>query len=252
MKIVSWNVNGIRASLSKGLPEFIKQEKADIYCFQETKASTETEGIAPLELLEYQEYWHHAGKKGYSGTMVLTKIEPLSATFGMGKAWPDNEGRVITLELNSFYLINVYFPNAGKNLERLNFKLEFNDHLMKHIQKLRKEKPVVLTGDFNVSHKEVDIARPKSNRGRAGFTDEERAWFDKLLEKEYIDSFRKFTEEGGHYTWWSYMHNARAKNIGWRLDYFVISGELRSNLQKSDILSEVLGSDHCPIRLVIG
>lgn len=252
VKIISWNVNGIRASLSKGLLDFIKHENADVYCFQETKASPEGENIAPSELHQYNQYWHHAGKKGYSGTMAMTRIKPLSVTFGMGMTWPDSEGRVITLELNDLYLVNAYFPNAGRSLERLGFKLEFNENLLNYMQQLRKEKPVVLTGDLNVAHKEIDIARPKSNRGRAGFTDEERAWFDQILEKGYIDSFREFTKEDGHYTWWSYTYNARAKNIGWRLDYFVISDELRPKLKQSDILSDVPGSDHCPVRLVIG
>ena len=252
MKIISWNVNGIRACLKKGLLDFIKQEAADIYCFQETKASPGIEDIAPLELTDYQQHWHHAEKKGYSGTMILTREEPLSVVRGIDKKGFDQEGRAITLELDDFYLVNVYFPNAARDLARLDFKLDFNNRLLRFIESLGKQKPIVLTGDFNVSHKEIDIARPKANRGSAGFTDEERAWFDRLLEKGYVDTFRQFTQDGDHYTWWSYMHNARSKNIGWRLDYFIVSGELVPKLRQSDILSHVLGSDHCPVRVVMG
>lgn len=237
--------------MKKGLLDFIRQENADIYCFQETKSSPDTGDIAPLELTDYQQFWHHADKRGYSGTMMMTRIEPVSAFRGIHKKGFDQEGRTITLELNDFFLVNVYFPNAARELTRLDFKLEFNKRFLRFIQNLRKKKPVVLTGDFNVSHKEIDIARPKENRGHAGFTDQERAWFDRLLEKGYVDTFREFTQEGGHYTWWSYLHSARSKNIGWRLDYFVVSEELITKLKQSDILNDVDGSDHCPVRLLI-
>lgn len=244
-------MNGIRACMKKGLLDFIRQENADIYCFQETKSSPDIGDIAPLELTDYQQFWHHADKRGYSGTMMMTRIEPASAFRGIDRKGFDQEGRTITLELDDFFLVNVYFPNAARELARLDFKLEFNRRFVRFIQNLRKKKPVILTGDFNVSHKEIDIARPKENRGHAGFTDQERVWLDRLLKKGYVDTFRKFTQEGGHYTWWSYLHNARSKNIGWRLDYFVISEELLPKLKRSDILSDVLGSDHCPVRLLI-
>lgn len=249
LKIVSWNVNGIRACLKKGLLDFIQNENADVYCFQETKSSTGMDDIAPLALSEYEQHWHHAAKKGYSGTMSLTKEPPISVFRGIDKKGFDTEGRALTLEYGKFYLVNVYFPNAGRTLERLDFKLDFNARLLRYAQGLRKDKGVVITGDFNVSHKEIDIARPKSNRGHAGFTEEERAWFDRMLSKGYVDTFREYTQEGGHYTWWSYLHNARAKDVGWRLDYFVINKGFKAQLVGSDILSEVFGSDHCPIRI---
>ncbi|MFW9845800.1 MAG: exodeoxyribonuclease III [Candidatus Thorarchaeota archaeon] len=251
MKLVSWNVNGIRACVKKGLVEFISAENADAYCFQETKSSPDIADIAPLVLAEYEQHWHHSEKKGYSGTLTITRVSPISVIRGIGKSGYDREGRVVTLEYEDYYLVNVYFPNSGRELERLEFKLDFNRCLLRFLQRLRKKKPIILTGDFNVSHKEIDIARPKSNRGHAGFTDQERAWFDKLLTKGYVDTFREFTSEGDHYTWWSYLHNARAKNIGWRLDYFVVSDELRAMVKRSDILGDIPGSDHCPVRLVL-
>ncbi|MFW9889166.1 MAG: exodeoxyribonuclease III [Candidatus Thorarchaeota archaeon] len=249
MKIISWNVNGIRACLEKGLLDFIQNENADVYCFQETKSSTGMDDIAPLALSEYEQHWHHAAKKGYSGTMILTRKPPISVFRGIDKKGFDNEGRALTLEYGMFYLVNVYFPNVGRMLERLDFKSDFNNRLLMYAQGLRKDKGVIITGDFNVSHKEIDIARPKSNRGHAGFTDGERAWFDRLLANGYIDTFREFTKDGGHYTWWSYLHNARAKNVGWRLDYFIVSDELGSSVIQSNILSDIMGSDHCPIRI---
>jgi exodeoxyribonuclease-3 len=249
LKIISWNVNGIRACLKKGLLEFIQNENADVYCFQETKSSSGMDDIAPLVLSEYEQHWHHAEKKGYSGTMILTKEPPISVFRGIDKKRFDTEGRALTAEYETFYLVNVYFPNAGRTLERLNFKSDFNTRILRYIQRLRKKKDVIITGDFNVSHKEIDIARPKSNRGRAGFTDEERDWFDRLLKRGYIDTFREFTKEGGHYTWWSYLHNARVKNVGWRLDYFIANEELKSRIIQSEILSNIWGSDHCPIRI---
>ncbi|MFX0054627.1 MAG: exodeoxyribonuclease III [Promethearchaeota archaeon] len=249
MKIISWNVNGIRACLKKGLLEFVQSENADVYCFQETKSSSGMDDIAPLALSEYEQHWHHAVKKGYSGTMILTREPPISIFRGIDKKGIDTEGRALTAEYDDFYLLNVYFPNAGRMLERLDFKLDFNARLLRYAQGLRKEKGVIITGDFNVSHKEIDIARPKSNHGHAGFTDEERAWFDRLMAKGYIDTFREFTKDGGHYTWWSYLHNARIKNVGWRLDYFIVSDELRSIVIQSKILNDIMGSDHCPIRI---
>ena len=249
VKIISWNVNGIRAILEKGLLDFMRKEDADIYCFQETKSSSDIGDIAPLVLTDFEQHWHHAEKKGYSGTAIFTRIPPISISRGIDRKGFDTEGRALTLEYDEFFLVNVYFPNSGRGLGRLDFKLDFNTRLLRYIQRLRKKKEVVITGDFNVSHKEIDLARPKGNKGHAGFTEQERAWFDRMLAKGYVDTFREFTQEGGHYTWWSYLHNARAKNVGWRLDYFVINEEFRTRLIKSDILNEVLGSDHCPIRL---
>ncbi len=249
LKIISWNVNGIRACLTKGLLDFVGNENADIYCFQETKSSMGMDDIAPLVLSEYEQYWHHAEKRGYSGTMTLTREAPISIFRGIDRKGFDAEGRSLTLEFDEFYLVNVYFPNSGRGLDRLGYKLEFNARLLRYIQRLRKKKGVIITGDFNVSHKDIDLARPKGNRGHAGFTDEERAWFDRMLAKGYVDTFREFSDEGGHYTWWSYLHNARAKNVGWRLDYFIINEEFRTRLVGSDILSNIHGSDHCPIRL---
>lgn len=249
MKIISWNVNGIRAILKKGLLDFMTKEDADVYCFQEAKSSSEVGDIAPLALTEYEQYWHHAAKKGYSGTAIMTRVPPISAFRGIDRKGFDIEGRALTLEYDEFFLVNVYFPNAGRGLERLDYKLDFNTRLLRYVQRLRKKKGVVITGDFNVSHKEIDLARPKGNRGHAGFTDEERAWFDRMLAKGYVDTFREFTPDEGHYTWWSYLHNARAKNVGWRLDYYIVNEEFRTQVRGSDILSQVLGSDHCPIRL---
>ncbi|MHA2143735.1 MAG: exodeoxyribonuclease III [Candidatus Thorarchaeota archaeon] len=249
MKIISWNVNGIRAILKKGLLDFIEKENADVYCFQETKSSPEMGDIAPLVLTDFEQYWHHAAKKGYSGTAILTRVPPISVFKGIDRKGFDIEGRALTLEYYEFFLVNVYFPNSGRGLDRLDYKLEFNTRLLRYVQRLRKKKPVIITGDFNVSHKEIDLARPKGNRGHAGFTDDERNWFDRLLSKGYVDTFREFSDEGGQYTWWSYLHNARAKNVGWRLDYFVICEELKTRMVKSEILNDVLGSDHCPIRL---
>ena len=248
MRLVSWNVNGINASIKKGLLDFMKKEKADVYCFQETRSPKKVESSL-LELEGYEQYWHYAEKKGYSGTVTLTRVEPLSVKNGLGRF--DTEGRTITTEFNDFYLVNVYFPNASRELVRLDYKMEYNKRFQRYTQRLRKKKPVVVCGDFNVSHKEIDLARPKNNRQHAGFTDEERQWFDRYLKKGYIDSFREFVKEGGHYTWWFYMFDARAKNVGWRLDYFVISEELRPRLVNSEILKEVMGSDHCPIRLTL-
>ncbi|MFX0108711.1 MAG: exodeoxyribonuclease III [Candidatus Hodarchaeota archaeon] len=201
LKIVSWNINGIKACISKGLLEFVQNEDADIYCFQETKTSLERQQKTPLLLEAHEQHWHFAEKKGYSGTLTLTKESPLSVFRGIDSKGYDKEGRTLTLEYDDFYLTNAYFPNASRGLTRLDFKLDFNARLLRFAEKLRKKKPVVITGDFNVSHKEIDIARPKANRGHAGFTDQERAWFGKLLSKGYSDTFRQFTDEGDHYTW---------------------------------------------------
>lgn len=248
MKIISWNVNGVNACISKGLLDFMKKEDADVYCFQEMKATKEK---LPKLLEEYHEYHYHAEKKGYSGVSVFSKIKPYAVIEGMGNDKFDKEGRVISLEFEEFFLINVYFPHSNRLLERLDFKLEFNKVFLEFCKQLEKIKPVVIASDFNVAHKEIDLTNFKSNEKNAGFTIEERNWFDSFLKEGFIDSFREFVKETGHYTWWSYMHNARERNIGWRIDYFVISKSLRSKLKESKILKDVIGSDHCPIMLKI-
>lgn len=250
MKIVSWNVNGIKACIKKGLFEFVKESKADVYCFQEVK-SNPIDADNFFKNLGYHSFWFPAEKAGYSGVAVYTKIKPLSDERGIGVHEFDSEGRVITIEFDKFFLVNAYFPHTRRELTRLGFKLKFNNDYLEHVEKLRKKKPVVLTGDFNVAHEELDLANPKQNRKNAGFTEEERAWFTAFLKEGYTDTFRTFNSEGGNYTWWTYRHDARARNIGWRIDYFIVSEELKDSVEKSEILPEVLGSDHCPVSLTI-
>ena len=252
MKIVSWNVNGINSAIKKDLIPTINALNADIVCLQEIKVSAKTIDPQIDDLSStYKQYWNQAERNGYSGVMTLTKKKPLSVKFGLGNKNYDNEGRLITLEFDEFFLINAYIPNAGRGLPRLPFKLEHNLNLIRYMNTLKKKKYVVLCGDLNVAHKEIDIKNPKTNKKTAGFTQEERDSFSELLNKGYIDTFREFTKEGGHYTWWSHRNNARERNIGWRLDYFVINKELLPNLKSSEILPDILGSDHCPIQLVI-
>ncbi|MBW3022766.1 exodeoxyribonuclease III [Candidatus Woesearchaeota archaeon] len=245
MKIISWNVAGINACIRKGLLEFIRKQNADVYCFQEVKSS-------PKELSDklknYNEFWFPAKKKGYSGTLIYSKQKPKSVKKGIGA---DNEGRVITLEFPKFYLINAYFPHAHRKLTRLDFKLKFNRKFQSYCEKIKKKKPVIIAADFNVAHKEIDLANPKQNQKNAGFTIQERNWFDNFLKKGYIDTFRQFTKEGGHYTWWTYMFDARKRNIGWRIDYFVVTKNLKNKVKSSKILKNVMGSDHAPIKLEI-
>ncbi|MEM4337037.1 MAG: exodeoxyribonuclease III [Candidatus Woesearchaeota archaeon] len=248
MKIISWNIAGIKSAERKGLLGFIKKEKADIYCFQEVKSSPEK---FAKKIKCYEMIWFPAQKKGYSGTLVFTKIKPLSIKKGIGERRIDNEGRVIILEFKNFYLINAYFPHAGRALKRLGFKMKFNNLFSRLCERLRRKKAVVIAADFNVAHKEIDLANPKQNEKNAGFTRKEREWFENFLKKGYIDTFREFVKEGGHYTWWSYRFNARKRNIGWRVDYFVVSKELSKKIKSSKILKEVYGSDHCPIELEI-
>ncbi len=252
--MISWNVNGLNASIKKGLLDFIKIEDADVYCFQEVKVSEEKVDKSIYELDTYDIYWHFAEEKGYSGTVTLTRKKPESVFFGIDKKGFDKEGRTITIELEDFYLVNCYFPNASRGLERLVYKLDFNSRILRFIEQLRKSKPIVLTGDLNVVHRDVDIHYDKPISDEAtypGLTKQERRWFDRLLTKGYIDTFREFTEEGGHYTWWSVPTKSREKNKGWRMDYFVISEELRPNLVESTILSNIYGSDHCPISITL-
>ena len=251
VKILSWNVNGLNASIKKGFLDFLEKEDADIVCLQETKVSSKTLDKNFENLKGYHQYWNTAEKNGYSGVMTLTKEKPLSFQEGMGITEFDQEGRLITLEYSDYYLINAYLPNAGRGLVRLDFKLEYNKNLMKYLDKLRKKKDLILTGDLNVAHKEIDLANPKSNGKTAGFTPEERDSFTKLLNLEYFDTFREFEKSGGNYTYWSYRTKARDRNVGWRLDYFVVNKSFLSKVAKSEILSEIMGSDHCPIRLMI-
>ena len=248
MKFLSWNVNGIRAVLKKGFEDFFKKEKPDILCLQETRAH---QGDVDLLLPPYQIYWNAAQKKGYAGTAVLTKVKPLKVTYDMGIEEHDREGRLMTLEFPKYFLVNVYTPNAQRELTRLKYRQKWDEDFLKYLKKLEKKKPVILCGDLNVAHKEIDLKNPQSNRGNAGFTDQEREGFSRLLDSGFIDSFREFHQEPGHYTWWSYMFQARAKNVGWRIDYFCLSKALRPRLEEACILSDVMGSDHCPVGIVI-
>lgn len=249
MKIISWNVNGIRAAIRKGFADFMKEHKPDIICIQETKAREED---VDLELSGYELYWNSAEKKGYSGTAIFTKISPLNVTRGMGVKKHDTEGRVLTAEYKDYFLVSVYTPNSKRGLERLPYReKEWDVDFLKYVKKLEKKKPVIFCGDLNVAHKEIDLTHPKANRKNHGFTDEERAGFDNIVKAGFIDSFREFNQEGGHYTWWSQMHNARARNVGWRIDYFILSKKLRPKLKKAAILSSVMGSDHCPVSITL-
>jgi len=244
MKIISWNVNGIRAVLKKGFLDWFLKEKPDILCIQETKAQKEQIQVTTPG---YKQYIFSAEKKGYSGTAVFTKLEPLSIQYGIGLDEHDKEGRVLTLEFDEFFLVNVYTPNSQRGLTRLDYRQEWDKEFLKFLTKLELGKPVVVCGDMNVAHKEIDLARPKDNVKNAGFTPEERAGFDKYIEAGFVDTFREFNKEPGEYSWWLYMFNARAKNIGWRIDYFLVSKLLRPELKDGFILQDVMGSDHCPV-----
>ena len=248
MKLISWNVNGIRACLKKGFLDFFKEANADIFCLQETKCQ---QGQVELEIEGYTSYWNSAEKKGYSGTAVFTKKKPLNVTYGIGKEEHDKEGRIITLEFENFYLVTNYTPNAKRELERLDYRMIWEDEIRKYLLNLNKTKPVIMCGDLNVAHEEIDLKNPKTNRGNAGFTDEEREKMTELLNAGFTDSFRYLHPEKQEYSWWSYMGHAREKNIGWRIDYFITSKEIEKDIKEATIYSEVLGSDHCPIGLEI-
>ena len=243
----------MRATLNKGLPEFIEEQNAEVYCLQEIKIGDEDlkKLIPDLPFKGYQLFWSSAEQKGRHGVMMLVKEKPADVIVGIGDKKFDNEGRTITIENDDFYVVNTYFPNAGRELDRLNFKLDFNNKYEKFITKLSKEKPVIMTGDFNVAHKEIDLANPRQNEMNAGFTKEERAWFDQFLNKGNIDTFREFEKEPDHYTWWTYRFGARENNIGWRIDYFVTTPDLKKEIKESSILKDVYGSDHAPIQLMI-
>ncbi len=247
MKLISWNVNGLRAAVKKGFLEYFDSVDADIFCLQETKLQA---GQIDLDLPAYKDYWNYAVKKGYSGTAIFTKKEPLSVQYGLGMEEHDTEGRVITLEFEKFYMVTVYTPNSQAELKRLDYRMTFEDAILAYVKKLDKTKPVVLCGDLNVAHEEIDLKNPKTNRKNAGFSDEERAKFTAFLEAGFVDSFRYFYPDlEGAYSWWSYRMNARARNTGWRIDYFVVSERLKDNLVDAKIHPDVLGSDHCPVEL---
>ncbi len=251
MEIISWNVNGIRACIKNGFIEWVKDKDPDILCIQETKANPKQVSFT-FDLPNYTVHWHSAQKKGYSGVATFTKQKPLSISTKIGHNEFDSEGRCLLLEFEMFYLINLYFPNAQRGLKRLDFKLAFNDILLENIEKLRKRKNIVLCGDFNVAHKEIDLRNPQANQNNAGFSRPEREWFSKLLDQKYIDTFRFFHPgEEGAYSWWTYRYQARDKNIGWRVDYFVVNEEMQDKLEDAYILSEVLGSDHAPVGIKV-
>jgi exodeoxyribonuclease-3 len=250
MKLVSWNVNGIRSAVSKGLGAFLEKEPPDVLAVQETKLHEALES-EKLDSLGYTQYINPAEKKGYSGTSIFTRAEPISVSNGIGDRRFDSEGRVQTAEFREFFLLNCYFPNAQRDLARLDYKLEFDAKFLDFAKGLDRKKPLVICGDFNVAHQEIDIARPRENRGNAGFTDQERKWMDRLLAEGFFDSFRKLHSDTVKYSWWSYIANARRRNIGWRIDYFVVSDRLMPKVLGSDILTEVRGSDHAPIVLTI-
>ena len=248
MKLISWNVNGLRAIMGKNFMEFFNEIDADCFCLQETKLQ---EGQIEMDLPGYYQYWNYAEKKGYSGTAIFTKKEPLSVTYGIGAEEHDHEGRVITLEFEDFYLITVYVPNSQDELKRLDYRMDWEDAFHSYLKNLEKTKPVIFCGDLNVAHKEIDLKNPKTNRRNAGFTDEERGKMTDLLEDGFIDTFRYFYPEEIVYSWWSYRFRAREKNTGWRIDYFICSEALRDRLKDAKIHTGVMGSDHCPVELDI-
>ncbi len=249
MKLISWNVNGIRACLNKGFQEFFEQIDADIFCIQETKCRQEQ---VELEFKNYLSYWNSAEKKGYSGTAIFSKNKPITVTYGIGIEEHDKEGRIITLEFENFYLVNNYTPNSKRGLERLSYRMIWEDEIRKYLLELNKKKPVIMCGDLNVAHKEIDLKNPKQNRQNAGFTDEEREKMTELLNAGFSDTFRfLYPEKENEYTWWSYMGHARKKNIGWRIDYFIVSKDIEKQIKEAKIYQEIMGSDHCPVELDI-
>lgn len=249
MKLISWNVNGLRACVTKGFLDYFQKVDADIFCVQETKLQ---EGQIHLELEGYYQYWNYAQKKGYSGTAVFTKEKPITVQYGLGIEEHDTEGRVITLEFEKFFLVNVYTPNAKRDLSRLDYRLLWEDTFRKYLLTLEQVKPIILCGDLNVAHQEIDLKNAKSNRGNSGFTDEEREKMTVLLDNGFVDSYRHlYPERKDVYSWWSYMRNVRERNIGWRIDYFIVSAKVMDLIQSADVYSDVLGSDHCPVLLEI-
>ena len=249
MKLISWNVNGIRACINKGFTEFFKESNADIFCLQETKCQPEQ---INLEFEGYTSYWNSAEKKGYSGTAIFTKKRPINVSYGIGIEEHDKEGRIITLEFENFYLVTNYTPNAKRELERLDYRMIWEDEIRKYLLELNTKKSVIMCGDLNVSHEEIDLKNPKTNKGNAGFTDEERGKMTELLNAGFIDSYRYLYPEKIEYSWWSYMGHAREKNVGWRIDYFIVSNDFKEKIKDAIIYTDILGSDHCPIGLEIG
>ena len=249
MKLISWNVNGIRACINKGFKDFFNEIDSDIFCIQETKCQKDQ---IDLEFEGYTSYWNSAEKKGYSGTAIFTKQKPISVTYGIGIEEHDKEGRVITLEFEKFYMINIYTPNSKRELERLEYRQIWEDEIRKYMLKLNENKPVIMCGDLNVAHKEIDLKNPKTNRHNAGFTDEERNKMTELLDAGFVDTFRVlYPEKENAYSWWSYMGHAREKNVGWRIDYFIVSKSIENCIKEAKIHSEIFGSDHCPVDLEI-
>ena len=249
MKFISWNVNGLRACMGKGFMDFFNAQDADFFCLQETKLQA---GQIEMDLPNHHDYWSYAEKKGYSGTAIFAKQEPLSASRGIGVEELDNEGRVVTLEYDNFYLVTCYTPNAQRELARLDHRMKWDDAFRAFLKALDEKKPVIVCGDLNVAHQEIDLKNPKSNRGNAGFSDEERESFTKTLEMGFTDTFRHLNPDlAGAYTWWSYMFKAREKDVGWRIDYFLVSSRIADKITAAPIYKEVLGSDHCPVGLEI-
>lgn len=249
MKLISWNVNGLRACMGKGFMDFFREADADVFCIQESKLQ---EGQISLDLPGYHQYWNYAEKKGYSGTAVFSRQEPLQVSLGIGAEEHDREGRVITLEFGDFYLVTVYTPNSQDGLARLDYRMRWEEAFLSYLKQLEEKKPVVFCGDLNVAHREIDLKNPKTNRKNAGFTDEEREKFSVLLENGFTDTFRYFYPDlEGAYSWWSYRFHAREKNAGWRIDYFLVSDSLKDRLEEARIYSDVYGSDHCPVGLVL-
>ena len=248
MKLVSWNVNGLRACMNKGFQDFFETVDADIFCIQETKMQ---ENQKTFHFDGYYEYWNDADKKGYSGTLIYTKQKPLLVRLGLPDGKYNDEGRMITLEYEDFFLVNTYVPNSKRELERLSYREEYEDDVRKYYQELEQKKPVILCGDLNVAHQEIDLKNPKTNTRSAGFTIEERTKFQALLDAGFVDSFRYLYPDKVKYSWWSYMFQSRLKNVGWRIDYFVVSEMLKQKIEEADILTDVHGSDHCPVLLEI-
>lgn len=249
MKLISWNVNGIRACVNKGFEDFFNKIEADIFCIQETKCQPEQ---INLKFEGYKSYWNSAERKGYSGTAIFTKKDPISVTYGIGIEEHDKEGRIITLEFEDFYLVNNYTPNAKRGLERLDYRQNWEDEIRKYLVRLNRTKSVIMCGDLNVAHKEIDLKNPKTNKGNAGFTDEEREKMTKLLESGFTDSYRYlYPDKENAYSWWSYMGRAREKNIGWRIDYFIVSSDIQEKIKEATIYPEIMGSDHCPVGLEV-
>ncbi|MCX6560304.1 MAG: exodeoxyribonuclease III [Candidatus Aminicenantes bacterium] len=245
MKLVSWNVNGLRAVLRRNFLAYLAEEQPDVLCLQETRA--EPDEVEALWPSAYKIFWNPARKKGYSGTALLTKLSPLHIGFGIGRPAHDSEGRVLTAEFDDFFVVNVYVPNSQRELTRLAYRQQWDADFLRYLKRLERRKPVVFCGDLNVAHTEIDLAHPKANEGNHGFTPEERAGFSALIKRGFVDTFREFEPGGGHYTWWSPMPGVRARNVGWRIDYFLISAALRPRLKRAFIRADVLGSDHCPV-----